>query len=147
MYVVHLDSGIFYQASGVVDIRYTNPATYDLQIIKTLIWGGVSIGAVMDMTAELYLTGPENNLVSVGDTMNATGWMPLDYLAFDRYGASNGQPYQHWWDWRECNVNLHPGQQLALQASCVQHGTGTNPVMGTPYANDNCQAQAYIWMK
>lgn len=147
MYVIRLDTGQFYQASGTVTIPWANPnPSTPLTIQRTLLWGGISIGANMDFSTALYITGADMAFYGVGASAPAVpGWMPLDVLSFDRYGPSNGQPYQHWWDWKESGVQLGPGERLLLQANCVNHG-GVNPVFNTPAAADNCHAQAYIWM-
>lgn len=143
-YVIHLDSGIYFPPQGTVTITWTSPATIPMKIQRVSIWGGITIGANMDFAAALYLTGPDKWLFSVGDAMQAPGWAPLAYLAFDRYGPSNGQNYEKTVDWGGFNLTIAPGQQLILQANCVDHGPNT--VFGWPGTQDNCQAQAYIWM-
>ena len=147
MYVVALDTGQFWQADGTKHVEWANPnSTYTITVHQTMLWGGMSIGANMDFAAALYLTGPEHNLHRVwpGGVTDSPTLLPLEILSLDRYGESNGQNYQHTSTW--AGMTLQPGYRLILQANCVQHGVGANPVMGTPYANDNAHAQAYIWM-
>lgn len=150
MYCVHLDTGQFYQANGTVNVSWVNPVAWvwPLKVLRVSLWGGLSIGSIMDFSAALYLTGPGYNLerVSLAGLPSSPGLIPLAYLSFDRYGVSNGQNYQVEKDWKDYNILIQPGQQLLLQANCVQHNPGTNPVIGGPAPADNAHAQAYIWM-
>jgi hypothetical protein len=143
LYTIHLDTGIYYPPQGTLTVVWTNPFGIPLKIPRVSIWGGVTIGANMDFSASLYISGPDKWLYSVGDAMNVPGWAPLAYMSFDRYGPSNGQNYEKIVDWGQFGLTLDPGQSVILQANCVDHGPNT--VFGWPGTNDNCQAQAYIW--
>lgn len=145
MYVYHLDTGQFWQADGTVQREWTNPWPNPVTIQRVSLWGGLSIGAIMDFAAALYVTGPGNYLERDNGSVEVN-LMPLAYMALDRYGPSNGQNYQIDKDWEQYGVLVHPGQKLILQANCVQHNPSTNPVIGGPGSGDNAHAQAYIWM-
>lgn len=149
---IRLDTGQFWQANGTVQREWVNgpyasgqtPVTF--KILRVSLWGGMSIGANMDFSAAAYVTGQGWFYQDQG----ASEWTPLAYMSLDRYGISNGQPYQSEWDWSHIDSEnplvILPNQRVILQANCVQHG-GTNPVFGTPAANDNAHAQMYIWLR
>ena len=148
MFALSLDTGQFYQHQGTVIVEWANvygsPA---LKIERVSLWGGLSIGATMDFATALYVTNPNTAFWRIGGgAPHVPGWMPLEWMAIDRYGASNGQNYQKEKDWSQYNITVEPGEKLILHANCVQHNPGTNPVMGTPASGDNAHAQAYIWM-
>ncbi len=144
MLCVRLDTGQFYQADGTITKTWASDQSVPLKIAKVLLWGGISIGAIMDFSATLYATGQGAFIVTPG--VQVVNWMPLAVASVDRYGTSNGQPYLWWVDWAAQGLMLAPGQQLILQANCVNHNPGTNPVIGTPGPADNCHAQAYVWL-
>lgn len=143
-YAVHIDTGIYFPPQGTVTVTWTNPFGIPLKVQRVSIWGGVTIGANMDFAASLYLTGPDRWMVNVGANPMSAQLAPLAYMAFDRYGASNGQNYEKTVDWNQFDLTVGAGESLILQANCVDHGP--NPVFGWPGTNDNCQAQAYIWL-
>lgn len=160
MYLVHLDTGQFWEANGTITRTWTNPSSQPMLIHRTSLWGGMSIGANMDFAAALYITGNGHYMAYVGPSPIADSyWMVLNYMALDRYGESNGQNYQQETDWTTLKDGagnfkplwLEPGQQLILQGNCDQHGgeagsSWLNKVFVTPASNDNGHAQARIWM-
>lgn len=147
MFALSLDTGQFYQHQGTVSVEWTNAAAWPYHIERVSLWGGLSIGATMDFACALYVTNPNTGFWRVGPgATHAPGWLPLAWLALDRYGTSNGQNYQQDKDWDHYGLFVDPGEKLILHGNCFQHNPGANPVMGTPASADNAHAQAYIWM-
>jgi hypothetical protein len=139
---IHLNTGLFYTRDGTITMTWVNDRGAPQKVRRVLLWGGMTIGSVMDFAESLYVTGV-GNMVDVEE--REVDWFPLAISAPDRYGSSNGQPYERWIDWDEYDIVIQPGQKLILQAWCADHAGNMVFPQSTQGMNQG-HAQAWIWM-
>jgi|ERR1043166_152081 hypothetical protein len=140
---IRLNSGIVFQGPTKT-VTYRNNLSKPYKVGLVQVWGGFSLGSVMDLAIGVYITGvgPTVNVEPDGSA-SQNEWYTLLSEGLDRCGNGNGGKYSWWHDWNKADILWCPNEDLILQVNCVDHSNNQTFPQFTQGQN-NVQAIARI---